>query len=615
MLQNGTGQLVLTPKGNEYAGYSGTGTFTQAGGTTTINGGTLQMGRNSGVTDNGMLAFDLSSGTATFQKKVSGSGGLSQMGSNVLILSGSNTYNGGDGKRLEAALKSPTQMEFNDAPLSNVIDYLKDYHQVEIQLDRKVLGEAGIATDVPVTKSLKGIPLQSALRAMLRDLGLTYVVQNGIVLITTPTEADKRAEAGASFTSDLDIPFAQGGYGKGRATRGGLEGGSSLKIQLQDVAQAADRTLTFRSLGAEPVLLITMAERSRLDALGWGLALAVGLIGLILTNRPLRTKVVFIFAVALVATLLPLAADGLEVAQTCNMVFYAVSLLVPYYLLSGLVKWLIPGCCCGCRCARMPAAAGLLVLLAALAANASAQTPGEENGRDPGPPVVVPDDAIIRPYDPGINDAGIYGADRLLVPYGHYVELWNRAHPDKKLEAHPAPLPYALAGAAYRTTLAGDENLLLVGKLAIDVFADDYVEVPLGLRGGVLCRAELDGKPARLAMPLETMATLYVRGKGRHTLELEVRVPLDAARRLASGRGRAAHRPGQHPGRPGAQRPDGTPPQPGPRSPQLRYRAGRADDPNRAGPWGRGGLAMAAQGGRRPGRSQPDRAVLRRGRR
>ena len=192
--------------------------------------GTVQMGNNSGVTDNGLLSFDLSSGTTTMatitrngnnpNAPVRGSGGVAKTDSGMLILTGKDAYTGGDGKRLEAALKSPTQMEFNDAPLSDVIDYLQNYHHVEIQLDKRVLGEAGIATDTPVTKSLKGISLQSALRAMLRDLGLTYVVQNGIVLITTPAEADKRAEAGASFTADLDIPFAQGAYGKGRADAG-----------------------------------------------------------------------------------------------------------------------------------------------------------------------------------------------------------------------------------------------------------------------------------------------------------------------------------------------------------------------------------------------------------
>ena len=43
------------------------------------------------------------------------------------------------------------------------------------------------------------------------------------------------------------------------------------------------------------------------------------------------------------ATLLPLLWDSLDVARLCNMLFYAASLLVPYYLLAGAVTRLIRG--------------------------------------------------------------------------------------------------------------------------------------------------------------------------------------------------------------------------------------------------------------------------------
>ena len=310
----------------------------------------------------------------------------------------------------------------------------------------------------------------------------------------------------------------------------------------------------------------------------------------------------------LVATLAPLISDSLEVAEIGNMVFYAVCLLVPYYLLAGAVKWCVGGCCrvCGCALASRAAAAGLMIaLVAAAAGRAPAQTDvGNGDARDVGPPVVLPDDAVIRPYDPQ-PDGGMYGSDRLLVPYARYVELWNRAHPDKKLESRAAPVAYALAGAAYNTTLEGGEYLLLTGRLTIDVYSDaKFVEIPLGLRGAVLSRAQLDGKPARLRMagfnavaanaysgpsapqgnnpfaaaplpsppsqyqpmnapavapagyqpvivsppggyqavnpsqqpamrqpaapglPDNALAVLYVEGKGRHALEIEVRVPL-----------------------------------------------------------------------------------------
>ena len=91
LAQLGPSVLVLT--GND--GYFGA--------TTIANGGTLQIGsggttgaigNTNGVADNGLLAFYLSSGTTSVSAAISGSGGLTQMGSNLLILSGSDTYTG-----------------------------------------------------------------------------------------------------------------------------------------------------------------------------------------------------------------------------------------------------------------------------------------------------------------------------------------------------------------------------------------------------------------------------------------------------------------------------------------------------------------------------------------
>ena len=60
-------------------------------------------------------------------------------------------------ENIRKALKSETKIEFVDTPLSQVIDYLKHYHNIEIQLDTKVLNDANITADTPVTKDLKGI--------------------------------------------------------------------------------------------------------------------------------------------------------------------------------------------------------------------------------------------------------------------------------------------------------------------------------------------------------------------------------------------------------------------------------------------------------------------------
>ena len=101
----------------------------------------------------------------------------------------------------------------------------------------------------------------------------------------------------------------------------------------------------------------------------------------------------------------------------------------------------LPRCCCSA--------------LTLLSATAQAQTQPADNQTPAAEreeylrPVDVPNDAIIVPYDVK-SETGVQDADRLMVPYDRYVELWNRANPDKKIEAHPAPLPYALSGATYR---------------------------------------------------------------------------------------------------------------------------------------------------------------------
>ena len=65
---------------------------------------------------------------------------------------------GAAAKRIDAALHSPAQMEFADCPLSDVIDYLEDYHHIEIRLDKKALDEAGISPERRSPRLSRGFP-------------------------------------------------------------------------------------------------------------------------------------------------------------------------------------------------------------------------------------------------------------------------------------------------------------------------------------------------------------------------------------------------------------------------------------------------------------------------
>ena len=85
-------------------------------------------------------------------------------------------------KKIQETLKKPTQIEFVDTPLKDVVEYLRDLHQIEIQLDSAALKEAGVDESTPVTKNLKGVSLRSALKLMLDELQLKYVIHNDVLL-------------------------------------------------------------------------------------------------------------------------------------------------------------------------------------------------------------------------------------------------------------------------------------------------------------------------------------------------------------------------------------------------------------------------------------------------
>ena len=87
------------------------------------------------------------------------------------------------------ALEKPTTLDFIETPLQDAVDYLKDFHGIEIQLDTKVLEEAGKGTDTRVTRKLTGISLRAALRILLAPHEMTFDVRDEVLQLTTKDEA------------------------------------------------------------------------------------------------------------------------------------------------------------------------------------------------------------------------------------------------------------------------------------------------------------------------------------------------------------------------------------------------------------------------------------------
>jgi len=108
-------------------------------------------------------------------------------------------------ERLAKALSRKVTLQYQQEPLGKVADQLKALYGVEVRLDEKELQDIGIGADTPVTFRVADVQLRSALRLMLRvpNLLLTYVIQEGALLITTPAKADNQMELAVYPVGDL----------------------------------------------------------------------------------------------------------------------------------------------------------------------------------------------------------------------------------------------------------------------------------------------------------------------------------------------------------------------------------------------------------------------------
>jgi membrane fusion protein (multidrug efflux system) len=95
-------------------------------------------------------------------------------------------------RRVLAELEEPIPMSFaNRPPLDNMLTYIRQattnisHDGIPIVSDPRGLQEAGCSLTSTVSINLDGVPLKTTLRLMLKQLGLTYIVKDGGVIISS----------------------------------------------------------------------------------------------------------------------------------------------------------------------------------------------------------------------------------------------------------------------------------------------------------------------------------------------------------------------------------------------------------------------------------------------
>jgi general secretion pathway protein D len=109
---------------------------------------------------------------------------------------------------IEQRLKTPVSLQFENAPLSKVVEYLGKLAQINVHLDQQGLAEEGATTDTPVTIKLEHeISLKSALNLILQPLHLNYVVKDEVLKITSEQMRDGELYTEVYNVADLVIPI------------------------------------------------------------------------------------------------------------------------------------------------------------------------------------------------------------------------------------------------------------------------------------------------------------------------------------------------------------------------------------------------------------------------
>jgi general secretion pathway protein D len=102
------------------------------------------------------------------------------------------------------------KLAFNDIPLENVIQFLRDTSGASIYVNWQALQNVTIQKDTKVNVTLENVSFEKALRVILEDVGganaqLTWVLDDGVITISTRDELIKRTVTRVYDIRDLMI--------------------------------------------------------------------------------------------------------------------------------------------------------------------------------------------------------------------------------------------------------------------------------------------------------------------------------------------------------------------------------------------------------------------------
>lgn len=140
-----------------------------------------------------------------------------------------------------------------------------------------------------------------------------------------------------------------------------------------------------------------------------------------------------------------------------------------------------------------------------------------------------PPTKIYVPYEQ-IRDIFEKTAQGVFLPYDEFQQLWRAAQGQPAGVAEAAPYPYLISTARFTGKIEGDLAALGL-ELTVDILADGWVQVPLGLKEVAVSQAEFLESGSDQSKPLlrvvDGQYLLMCREPGRYVLSVDFKRQLE----------------------------------------------------------------------------------------
>lgn len=164
------------------------------------------------------------------------------------------------------------------------------------------------------------------------------------------------------------------------------------------------------------------------------------------------------------------------------------------------------------------------ILAASLAVPAARPALGQESAGEPADEKALREQTVYIPYEK-LRDVFEKRGRGVFLPYDEFMTLWRAARAaEARVDAAAPPVKAMITESDSTATVSGDV-MNVAAEIKIEVLAEGWHEIGLGLAESAIRSASLEGKPARLLFDAQSGYRVLIEKKGKEpqlfTLSLE----------------------------------------------------------------------------------------------